>query len=118
MPAHWTRDEIVLACDLISRNNWKGLRANTQQVQALSKILQNADIHRYDDRPLGFRSPSSVQRKTYDLATQHPDYTGVKTRGNQLDIIVLQEYLNNTAEMQRLAAGIRTRLGQANRMPE
>jgi len=108
--ANWTREEIILACDLVSRNNWQGLRANTTQVQELSRLLQAAKIHPPETRHRGFRSPSSVQRKTYDIATQHPKYHRKPTRGNQLDAIILFEFLYDTARMQEEASSIRKRI--------
>jgi len=42
-----------------------------------------------------------VQRKTFDIATQHPDYTGTPTKGNRLDRVVLTTCLEDPDRMRR-----------------
>jgi len=105
--ADWTRDEIILACALISANGWKGMRAHQREVQELSAVLRTAPIHPMEVRDERFRSPNSVQRKTFDIATQHPNYSGKPTRGNRLDRIVLGEFLADPVHMRDIAAAIR-----------
>jgi 5-methylcytosine-specific restriction protein A len=51
-----------------------------------------------------------VARKTWDIATQHPDYTGQKTNGNKLDAVVLNDFLSAPAKMQTVAAEIRAEI--------
>ena len=46
-------------------------------------------------------------RKTWDIATQHPDYTGKRTKGNRLDPEVLADFLADPAGMSRVLAEIR-----------
>lgn len=106
-PAVWTRDEIILACALIAENDWRGMRADQAPVQELSGLLQAATIHPIEGRDPAFRSANSVQRKTFDLATQHPDYTGTPTKGNRLDRVVLAEFLEDPEGMRATAAAIR-----------
>ena len=107
MVADWTRDEIILACDLVSRNGWKGLRAHRQEVSELSALVRASPLHPGEPRDYRFRSPNSVQRKTFDIATQHPEYSGIPTRGNKLDRVVLEEFLTDTDRMRRVAGAIR-----------
>ena len=47
----WTRDEIILACELVEANGWKQLDASDGRVIALSELLQSPAIHPLD-RPL------------------------------------------------------------------
>ncbi|KRF42531.1 hypothetical protein ASH01_17055 [Terrabacter sp. Soil811] len=108
MAIDWTYDEIVLACELVADNGWKGLRAHHQPVIDLSNLLIAAPIHPVAGRDANFRSPSSVQRKTFDIATQHDDYTGTPTRGNKLDRQVLLKFQADPVRMRQLAAEIRT----------
>ncbi|WP_324701309.1 HNH endonuclease [Micrococcus sp. HOU01] len=107
---NWTYEEVVLAADLVARNDWKGLRATDPRVIELSALLQAATIHPAEGRPAAFRSPGSVQRKTFDIATQHPDYTGKPTKGGRNEALVIAEFLRRPedmhAEAQRLRADL------------
>lgn len=103
MAIDWTRDEIILVCDLISANDWLGMRAPEQPVRELSELLRHAPIHPLEGRGEAFRSPNSVQRKTFDIATQHPDYPGKQTKGNKLDRVVLLDFLAKPDRMRAVA---------------
>lgn len=103
----WTRDEVILACDLVARNNWHGLPAGDQRVIELSSLLQQLDIHPHDERGPDFRNANGVARKTSDIATRHPDYRGKPTRGGQHDHSVLEEFLEDTSTMTQLTQAIR-----------
>jgi len=105
--ADWTRDEIILACDLVYLNGWRELRAEYPQVIDLSSLLRQYWIHPVDTRTNTFRNPNSVGRKTTDIATQHPDYQGTPTRGSKLDKQILDEFLANPAEMHQQAQALR-----------
>lgn len=110
----WAYDEVVLAADLVARNGWQGLRATNPKVVELSQLLRQAQIHPPEGRPDSFRSINSVQRKTFDIATQHPDYSGVPTRGGPLDASVLLEFITEPERMAALARAIR---GQISTSP-
>lgn len=103
----WERDEIILACDLVHRNGWKGLNARDPQVIELSELLQRLPIHPLQVRGPKFRNPNGVARKTADLATHHPDYQGPSTKGGAGDLVVLQEFLDDAPRMSATAAAIR-----------
>ncbi|MCX5168651.1 HNH endonuclease [Streptomyces antibioticus] len=103
----WARDEIILACDLVMANGWKGLDANDQRVIELSGLLQLMPIHAEADRNEKFRNPNGVARKTFDIATRHPDYQGKPTNGGALDVEVLNDFLAKPAEMTEVAQLIR-----------
>jgi 5-methylcytosine-specific restriction protein A len=103
----WTRDEIILACHLVMANGWKGLDANDPRVIELSGLLQLMPIHAEADRNEKFRNPNGVARKTFDIATRHPDYRGKPTNGGALDVEVLHEFLARPAEMTEVAQLIR-----------
>lgn len=77
----WSRPELILACDLVFQNDGKGLRAPDPRVQNLSRVLQGAWFHPASGRDDNFRSPNSVQRKTFDIATHLPGYDGTPTKG-------------------------------------
>lgn len=111
--ANWTRDEIILAADLVRQNGWRELRVGDPRVEELSALLRRQPMHSDsigDDR---VRSAGSVSRKTTDIATQHPDYQGARTRGNRLDGEVLQAFLAEPTAMIAVAAEIRRQWEQA-----
>lgn len=103
----WARDEIILACHLVMANGWKGLDANDPRVIELSGLLQLMPIHAEADRNEKFRNPNGVARKTFDIATRHPEYRGKPTNGGALDVEVLHEFLARPAEMTEVAQLIR-----------
>lgn len=103
----WTRDELILACDLVYRNDWKGLDDQDDRVRELSALLQELPIHPPETRGPKFRNTNGVSRKTYDLATRHPNYTGAPTRGGAGDLVVLQEFIDRGPEMAEVAKAIR-----------
>ncbi|MEV6768004.1 HNH endonuclease [Nocardia sp. NPDC051030] len=103
----WTRDELILACDLVVQNHWKELRQHDSRVAELSELLRSLPIHPPIARPETFRNPNSVSRKTTDIATHHPDYRGKPTRGGALDELVLNDFRAFPEEMHATAEAIR-----------
>ncbi|MCX5140016.1 HNH endonuclease [Streptomyces sp. NBC_00338] len=103
----WARDEIILACQLVMENGWKGLDAGEGRVVELSGLLQLLPIHAEADRNEKFRNPNGVARKTFDIATRHPEYQGKPTNGGALDVAVLHEFLARPQEMTEAARLIR-----------
>ena len=101
-------DELILACDLVYENGWKGLDDRDERVIELSDPLQRLPIHPLEVRGPKFRNPNGVARKTYDLATRHPDYTGTPTRGGAGDLLVLEEFLDDGPRMSTIAKSIRS----------
>lgn len=110
MSINWTRDEIILACELTRSNSWSGLDEKDSRVVALSALLNESPLHPVELRDDKFRNPAGVARKTWDIATQHPDYTGQKTKGNKLDSIVLNDFILAPAKMQAVAAEIQAEI--------
>lgn len=103
----WARDEIILACQLVMENGWKGLDAGDGRVVELSALLQLLPIHAEADRNEKFRNLNGVARKTFDIATRHPEYRGKPTNGGALDVAVLHEFLARPQEMTEAARLIR-----------
>lgn len=95
----WTWDELVLACALVHRNGWREVKRTDRRAQELSDLLHAMGIHPQEARGDSFRNVSSVQRKTADLATAHPDYRGTTTKGGALTQKVVQEFLRRPEEM-------------------
>ncbi|MGW4505935.1 HNH endonuclease [Streptomyces sp. NPDC004436] len=103
----WARDEIILACQLVFENGWRGLDALDARVVELSALLQLLPLHVEAERNEKFRNPNGVARKTFDIATRHPEYQGKPTKGGALDVTVLEEFLARPDEMIRVARLIR-----------
>ncbi|MEU9254224.1 HNH endonuclease [Streptomyces sp. NPDC048270] len=103
----WARDEIILACQLVRENGWKGLDAQDARVVELSALLQLLPIHAETERNEKFRNSNGVARKTFDIATRHPSYQGKPTKGGALDVAVLKEFLARPEEMAEVAELIR-----------
>ncbi|MFJ7774603.1 HNH endonuclease [Streptomyces yangpuensis] len=103
----WARDEIILACQLVMENGWKGLDAQDARVIELSSLLQLLPLHAEAERNEKFRNPNGVARKTFDIATRHPVYQGKPTNGGALDFAVLTEFLARPDEMTEVARLIR-----------
>ncbi|WP_338906614.1 HNH endonuclease [Streptomyces nigra] len=103
----WARDEVILACDLVMANGWRGLDVSDRRVVELSGLLQLLPLHAEADRNEKFRNPNGVARKTFDIATRHPDYHGKATNGGATDVQVLHEFLARPEEMTETARLIR-----------
>jgi 5-methylcytosine-specific restriction protein A len=103
----WTREEIILACELVEANGWKQLDGRDPRVQELSALLQSGAIHPAAPRNPDFRNPAGVARKTHNIVSTHPDFRGTVSHGNQLDEEVLGDFLADPARMHAAAAQVR-----------
>jgi 5-methylcytosine-specific restriction protein A len=103
----WVRDEVILACDLVAKNDWHYLTSEDPSVIELSGLLQQLPIHPPEVRSDTFRNPNGVARKTVDIATHHPDYPGLPTNGGAVDREVLEDFLRDPERMHAVAAEIR-----------
>lgn len=116
----WSRDELLLACALVAQNDWHELRQGDPEVIELSELLRSLPLNRdAASASVRFRSPDSVSRKTTDIATVHPDYTGTATRGGQPTRDVVADFLAHPEEMEAAAQGIRVGMasGELHRIP-
>lgn len=113
----WTRDELILACDLVMENDWRQIRENDPRAEDLSSLLKSLPVHPKASRSEKFRSVGSVSRKTADLATIRPDYQGEHTRGSKLGREVLSDFLKAPDEMHLAAEAIR-KVAMANEFVE
>lgn len=114
---NWTRDEIILACDLVEKNGWRSLESSDKGVIELSKLLRANPLHPQQVRIPTFRNPNGVAMKTANIATSHPDYKGKGTNGNKLDQEVLLMFLAEPARMRAAAAEIRAEILLGNFVP-
>lgn len=98
----WTRDEIILAGELVLENNWRQLESGDSRVRDLSEALQSPAIHPGRRHP-DFRNPAGVARKTWNIVNE-------SSNGNRLDREVFLDYQARPDEMRAEAKRIRERL--------
>ncbi|MBB4948418.1 5-methylcytosine-specific restriction protein A [Kitasatospora gansuensis] len=115
----WVWDEILLACAITADNGWKGLGATDPRVIEVSELLQLMPIHDLSSRNDTFRNNNGVARKTFDIATHHPDYTGKPTNGGARDVAVLKAFLDSPLEMAAAAELVRAGIlsGELRELP-
>jgi 5-methylcytosine-specific restriction protein A len=87
----WLYDELVLVADAVRASGRGAIPANSPEAHTLSALLRRGQLHPGVFLPDDFRSPASIQRKSYDLVTSLPDYSGVPTRGGKLTAQVSAE---------------------------
>jgi predicted HNH restriction endonuclease len=109
---NWAWDEIILACDLVMRNGRRALDAGNPEVVELSELLQRMTLHPLKTRLADFRNPNGVRRKTADIATAIPGYSGTPTHGSQLDKDVIDRFIAEPDVMRSLAESIRNRIAE------
>jgi 5-methylcytosine-specific restriction protein A len=113
----WTRDELILACDVVARNGWRGLDSDDPRIVELSKLLQLLAAYPEEQRAPTYRNCNGAARKTFDIATHHPDYSGKPTNGGKLDVEVLHDFLSRPAEMAAAAQLLRDGLAAGTLQP-
>lgn len=102
----WAYDELVLVGDAVRANEWKGVRAGSAEAKALAALLSQGQLHPGVDLPPDFRTPNSIQRKSYDLVTAGQAYAGVPTRGGKLAAVVMAEFEADPGGMEAKAGAI------------
>ncbi|MEU6079027.1 HNH endonuclease [Streptomyces sp. NPDC047108] len=113
----WTRDELILACDVVAKNDWNWLDAEDPRIGELSHLLQLLGAYPEEARSTTYRNRNGAARKSADIATSHPGYQGKPTKGGQLDQEVLQDFLDRPAEMAQAAALLREGLKHGTLQP-
>ncbi|MCM2427543.1 HNH endonuclease [Streptomyces sp. RKAG337] len=103
----WTRDELILAADVVARNGWRALPASDPRIGELSELLQHLAAYPPEERAAEYRNRNGAAYKTLNIASVHPKYLGDKTNGGQLDGEVLRDFLDRPAEMGRAAQLLR-----------
>ncbi|WP_203186480.1 HNH endonuclease [Streptomyces pratensis] len=108
----WTHDELLLACALVVENGWNELREGDPRVLDLSGLLRSLPIHQGAAQTIPkFRTVGSVSHKTSDLASNHPAYPGIPTKGGKLDKVVIAAFIARPSEMLGAAAALRQGIG-------
>ncbi|WSC24733.1 HNH endonuclease [Streptomyces sp. NBC_01766] len=103
----WTWDELLLICSRVVNNDWRQLRAYQRPTQDLAELLRSLPLHGDAASEVPeFRSAASISRKSADLLTSRPDYTGPATRGGKLTKLVTEAFIEREAEMLLAAQAI------------
>jgi Predicted restriction endonuclease len=106
----WTREEIILVCALLVENGWRTIAQEDRRAVELSRLLQTAAIHPPERRRADFRNPASIELKSSNLLSCHPDYRGRPMNVNHLDREVIEDFLRDPAGMHEQARAIREAL--------
>lgn len=110
----WTWDELLLACALVVKNGWRELRVGDPAVTELSDLLRSLPLPERTGlaaRLPEYRSVGSVSRKTTDLASNHPGYSGRPTKGGSLDKLIIEAFLTRETTMLQAAQSIEAGIG-------
>jgi 5-methylcytosine-specific restriction enzyme A len=113
----WTRDELILACDVVARNGWQSLPASDPRIGELSDLLQLLGAYPPEERALEYRNRNGAAYKSLNIASAHPDYTGHPTNGGELDGEVLRDFLSRPEEMAMAAQLLREGLRDGTLQP-
>lgn len=100
-------------CDAVAENGWRAFRASQEQSEVLSEIMRGLSAVDPADRDEAFRSPKSIQRKSYGLVTSHSTYSGKPTKGGAPTRQVVAEFELNSEKIRREAASLRAALWSA-----
>lgn len=103
----WSREETILALDVVLRHYPRLPSKDSDEVRALSQTLGSLPIHSVNLRTDRFRNSAGVYMKIQNLMSLHPDrakYRGLKT--SKTDRAVWDEYADTPDLVAHLATEI------------
>ena len=104
--ASFTRDEVILALDVLYYSDGQSLSKNSPAIAELCELLQELPIYSKEDRPAIFRNESGVSHQLTQLRISHEK--GYKDRNVGMAFYsVLNEYKDIMPELHRVAQAIR-----------
>jgi len=112
----WTREETILAMDLLARNGMKQVRENAADVVELSELLRAAGIHPLERRNAQFRNPASVRFKSDNLRACGIPEQRSGLGSSQTDRAVWEEFSLDLGRLGEEARRIRAALGALTRI--
>lgn len=94
---NWTRDELLLATNLVFHNNQKALDRTAPEVLELSEFLRKFPAHQDANLAPSFRSPASVALKTRNIADKLPSNSQKKNKsnGSKSEAPIIDLFLND-----------------------
>jgi 5-methylcytosine-specific restriction protein A len=114
---NWEWQELVLACDLVVRNNRRSVDDRDPRAIELSRVLREMTLHPQEGRLPQFRNANGVAQKTRNLVQHFPGYTGSPSRGNSQDREIVQQFLAEPETMRALADSIRAAVAAGEPLP-
>ncbi len=106
----WTRDETIVALDVLVRNGMVQLSKHGSAVAELSRVLSAAPIHGPGSRENTFRNPSGVYRKLAHLrACEHGSVPGAVPTLAEIELVT--EFRGQSELLARTALEIREAWG-------
>ena len=108
----WTREETILALDVLL-TQWPSIPGReSTSVKELSKLIQRLPIHWAAPTTDRFRNPAGVSMKLQNLASLHPDLAGRKgLRTSEMDRSTWKAYAHRPNDVRSLAAEIAKGIG-------
>lgn len=74
--ASFTRDEVILALDVLYRNGGITPKPESEDIQKLADLLQKLPIHPMETRKKDFRTPTGVQAQINRYQHRYPNMVG------------------------------------------
>ena len=100
----WSRDEHILALDFYISREPKIPGKESKEVIRLSEMLNELGRKLSGDRTETYRNPAGVYMKLMNFRRFDPEYKGVGlAHGNKDEQVVWNLYVNNRAELSKLA---------------
>lgn len=102
----WTRDELILICDQVARNEWKDLAMKDPRIAELCDLLSLLAPSPEQRPDTGSRLTDEVSRTTSDIA-KHRSGRQSSAGRHRLMLDVLDDFLSRPTEMARAAQLLR-----------
>lgn len=104
--ASFTRDEVILALDVLYSSETGSVRADSEEIRELSLLLNRLPIHPVENRRADFRNPHGVAAQLTRFRSNC--YTGKKDPNvGKLFFDIAFEYENSMDELHSIAKAIR-----------
>lgn len=108
---NWSSEELILAADALARNRFRALTPVSPIAIELMEYLQSDRFHPVHGRDATFRSIHSICRKSSDILSSMPSYSGTPTNASNKDKILAIKLEQNPEDIRTKAAAIRAKLG-------
>jgi 5-methylcytosine-specific restriction protein A len=114
----WTREETILALELLVNSEMRAPSKTSPQVRSLSEFLRSCQIHPPESRNTKFRNPDGVYMKMQNLLSCDlpRGKTGLVT--TKMDRAVWAEFQGRDEELRKSAAAIRGAQSSLNVLEE
>lgn len=106
--ANFTRDEVILALDVLYFSGEQHFSGRTPAIQELSALLRKLPIHPAEDQPENFRNPVGVSDQINRF--RNIERWGKRFHVGEMFTIVDQEFAERRDELHQIAQSIRRNL--------